>query len=299
MMKSRYLACACLAAGAIASVAPAATPVAEERPISPGAVVLVENLAGTVTVRGWDREVLQVTGTLGQSAEGLTVRGQQDRMEVRVEVPRHTHRGIEGNLQIRLPRSCRVELETVSAAISVEDLTGALIVESVAGGVEIGGPGGEVRVESVSGGVVITGPRDEVQVATISGSITLRGVRGSVEAATVSGGITIDGDGIRRLEAESTNGTVLVKGGLVRAPRIDIESLNGTVDIVLPKDFDASVSVSTFSGSIRNDFGQKPRRCSKFAPGEELEFTRGDGTGRIRIECFNGTVLLKSDSSRD
>jgi DUF4097 and DUF4098 domain-containing protein YvlB len=255
----------------------------------------VENVAGSVTVQGWDQDLLRVTGALGDRVEELQVRGSEDRVEIEVEIPRHAHGPIDANLQIQLPRSCRVELETVSAAVVVEDVTGELVVESVSGGVRINGPGGEVSVESVSGAVSITGNRDQVQVATISGPIQLVGVRGTVETASVSGGITIDGAGITRLEAESTNGKVLVSGGLVRAPRLDVESLNGTVEIHLPADFDATVSVSTFSGTIRNAFGQKARRCSKFAPGEELEFSRGSGAGRIRIECFNGTVRLERE----
>ena len=284
----------CLAMCAIAPQLMGAVAVNEVRSIAPDAVVLVENLAGSVTVRGWDRPSLEITGTIDDDVEGLEIEGSEERLTISVEIPRRHYRSTTADLEIRLPQGCRVEVETVSASVKASGMTGELSVETVSGQIEISGPGGEVLAESVSGTVTVRGGRDDVQVATISSAIVVEGVHGSVELASVSGSIRVRGIGIERLEMENTSGRITAEG-VVANPRVDIESLSGTVELRLPSGFDAAVSVSTFSGTIRNSFGEKARRCSKFAPGEELEFSRGSGSGRIRIENFSGTVILTTE----
>ena len=59
-------------------------------------------------------------------------------------------------------------------------------------------------------------------------------------------------------------------------------------------DFDGPVNaefdISTFNGDIRNCFGPKPERTSEYAPGRELRFREGQGSGRVRIKTLNGDV---------
>jgi hypothetical protein len=70
-----------------------------------------------------------------------------------------------------------------------------------------------------------------------------------------------------------------------------MESVNGTIDIEFTVPItSARFDIETFNGSIRNCFGPKPERTSKYSPGLELSFTIGDGDARIEIETLNGSV---------
>ncbi|MEO7917155.1 MAG: hypothetical protein ABIR16_05880, partial [Dokdonella sp.] len=71
----------------LASYAVAATPIDENRTVSPDARIEISNVKGSVTVRGWDRPEVTISGTLGDGSKGLTVDGGGDRLLIKVEPP--------------------------------------------------------------------------------------------------------------------------------------------------------------------------------------------------------------------
>ncbi|NIV17484.1 MAG: hypothetical protein GWN47_03550, partial [Woeseiaceae bacterium] len=74
--------------------------------------------------------------------------------------------------------------------------------------------------------------------------------------------------------------------------RLDVETVNGDVDIEFAGDVSARFDIETFNGDIRNCFGPEAERVSKYAPGYELKFTEGGGSGRVTIETLNGDLRL-------
>ena len=54
----------------------------------------------------------------------------------------------------------------------------------------------------------------------------------------------------------------------------------------------ARFDIETFNGNIRNCFGPDSVRTSKYAPGRELKFTEGGGSGRVTINTLNGNLRL-------
>ena len=73
---------------------------------------------------------------------------------------------------------------------------------------------------------------------------------------------------------------------------MSVETVNGSVDVEFVGDVSARINIETFNGGIRNCFGPKAERTSKYAPGWELDFTEGDGDGRVDISTMNGRVTL-------
>ena len=77
---------------------------------------------------------------------------------------------------------------------------------------------------------------------------------------------------------------------------------NGCLQFYLTMEFDSEVilngtvsaefDIETFNGSIRNCFGPKPERTSRYSPGLGLSFTQGDGNGNVVIETLNGSVRI-------
>jgi hypothetical protein len=61
---------------------------------------------------------------------------------------------------------------------------------------------------------------------------------------------------------------------------------------VFTKAVSARFDIETFNGSIRNCFGPKPERTSRYSPGLELSFTLGDGDSHVSIETLNGSVNI-------
>jgi hypothetical protein len=83
-----------------------------------------------------------------------------------------------------------------------------------------------------------------------------------------------------------------MQGKLVDDARLDVESISGDVRIDLAGPIAAEFDVSSFNGEIRNCFGPKSTRTDEYAPGRELRFREGAGSGRVRIKTLNGDISL-------
>ena len=213
---------------------------------------------------------------------------------IRVKVPHRHHGNVDANLVISVPEKSSIEVSAVSADITVSGILGKQALETVSGDVETTTAGNDVDAGSVSGDVDVTGngkPAD-FEAATVSGDLTLTNLAGRVDAESVSGDVEIIGGVFDDVYLESVNGDLEFHGELADGGDLSMESVNGTIDIVFARDPSARFDIETFNGSIRNCFGPKPERTSRYSPGLELSFTVGDGDSHVSVETLNGSVNI-------
>lgn len=264
---------------------------------APDGHVDVSNISGEVTVRGWSRDKVEVTGTLGKNVEELIFERDGDKITIKVKVPRHMGRGIESDLYISVPENSSIDVGAVSADINVADVRGEQRLNTVSGDVNTESAGSDVMAETVSGDVEVNGDgkQGETRANTVSGDVTLFRVAGIVSGESVSGDVVIDEGSFSRVDLGTVNGELIFQAELMKDGKLHAETVNGDVDVELAGDVSARIEVSTFNGRIRNCFGPEAQRTSKYAPGWNLSFTEGDGDGRIDISTMNGDVNLCRD----
>ncbi|MGB5469474.1 MAG: DUF4097 family beta strand repeat-containing protein [Woeseiaceae bacterium] len=254
----------------------------------------ISNIAGSISVTGWSRNAVEVTGTLGRNVEELIFERKKDKVTVKVKVPRHGGRGIDSDLHINVPQNSSIDVSAVSADIDVTDVLGEQRLHTVSGDVSTESAGSDVTAASVSGDVEVNGDKSDTdtQASTVSGDVTLFRVSGTVSAESVTGRVIVDEGSFSRADLNVVNGELLFQAGLRKDGKLSAETVNGAVDVELVGDVSATIDVSTVNGRIRNCFGPEPERTSKYAPGWSLRFTEGEGDGRVDISTVNGGVKL-------
>lgn len=257
----------------------------------------VTNIAGEVTVRGWSRSQVEVTGTLGKNVEELIFERDGDKITIKVKVPKHMGRGIDSDLHINVPQNNSIDVGAVSADIDVTDVRGEQRLHTVSGDVNTEAASSDVTAESVSGDVEVSGDNKdtETNASTVSGDVTLFRVAGTVSGESVSGDVIVDEGSFSRVDLSTVNGELVFQAELRKDGKLSAETVNGDVDVELAGKISARIDISTFNGKIRNCFGPDAERTSKYAPGWSLDFTEGDGDGRIDISTMNGGVSLCRD----
>lgn len=257
----------------------------------------ISNIAGEVTVVGWSRDQVEVSGTLGKNVEELVFERDGDKVTIKVKVPKRTGRGIDSDLHISVPKNSSIDVGAVSADIDVTDVLGEQRLHTVSGDVTTEAAGSDITAESVSGDIEVSGNRQDTETSagTVSGSVTLFRVAGSVSGESVSGDVIVDEGSFDRVDLSSVNGELVFDAELRKKGKLSAETVNGDVDIELAGEVSARIDVSTFNGRIRNCFGPEAERSSKYAPGWSLNFTEGGGDGRIDISTMNGGVNLCRD----
>ncbi|MDH3814866.1 MAG: DUF4097 domain-containing protein [Acidobacteriota bacterium] len=271
-----------------------AQPVSETYPIGPGAEVDIDVLSGTVTIVAGSGGLVEVTGTLGDGVESLEIDGDEDGVYIEVEYDEHYHgkQQVDTDLTIRVPAGVVLSVETVSASISVDGVTGELDLETVSGNVEIATMPAALDIETVSGNISVASAPADSDVSSVSGHIEIQAAGGSIDVENVSGKTMIYGGFIDDGDLESVSGDITCHAIPGPDGSLDIETMSGTITLMIDTTLVASFDLSTFSGLIENQVGPEPTRTSKYTPGKELYFNTGTGGPNISLESFSGSIKL-------
>lgn len=295
MMIRHAVAATALALGACAAWAEEA--IDKRAPAEAAGEVEVSNVAGSVTISGWDRNEVHVTGTLGDEVERLDFTTSGGRTLIKVIAERRGHWGggdIDTKLDIRVPKASRLDVNTVSADVSVSGVIGPQRLQTVSGEVSTDIEREDVEVKTVSGEVSLRGQNHPgvLTVTTVSGDINASRVAGEVTANTVSGEIELSLDKLTRARVRTTSGDLSLSGTLAPKARVDTESISGETRLDLRGKVNAQFDIQSFSGEIDNCFGPQARATQKYGPGSELHFTAGDGSAEVRMSTLSGDISL-------
>lgn len=286
---------------AIALAAVAAAPAFADQSINvtrtatPDATVHINNIAGSVKIVGWDKNSVQITGHLGSSNQHLKVTGEKDYIDIHVQYPRHSDIDQGTVLVVQLPRGSTVEAHTVSAPIDVQQVVGPQRLKAVSGNVTLESKSQEISAESVSGNVEIKGSaaKAHVEASSVSGDVEIAGISGELDGNSVSGNVTAADSKLQRAKMGSTSGDLMYGGPIESSGVYEFHTTSGDVVLKLSAKPDAKFDIETFSGDIRNDFGPKAEPTRRYGPGQELHFTSGKGSARVRAETLSGDIELR------
>ncbi len=129
------------------------------------------------------------------------------------------------------------------------------------------------QVETVNGSVNITNSNNLTKASTVNGQVIATNLRGTAELSTVNGTIEANFD---QLQSSS---------------RINLNTVNGQVNLVIPSDANATVRADTLNGQITNDFGL-PVRKGEYV-GRDLYGRIGSGEVQIKLNSVNGGLHIK------
>ncbi len=292
-MKLQLLTLALLAG--LSAPAWAGKPIDETHALDRRGTVGIENVKGRIEVRVWDRPEVHIGGSLGDGVERFEVEGGGDRLDIEVKYPNNNRNTEPTTLLLKVPTLASLDIDGVAVDIDVVGTAGAeLSIDSVSGNVVVAGAPNEADIESVSGEVRVTLNSSNVSVQSVSGNVDLRGrLNGEIEAETVSGDLQIDtrGERAHNVTASSVSGDITIRSGLADGGKIGTESVSGDITVIAPKSLSARVSGESFSGDLSAPGANVNR--AKYGPGSDFEQRYGTGNGEIRIETFSGTGKLE------
>ncbi len=288
----RILSWAC-AAALLSAAAGAQTDIEKRVDARADGTVEITNIAGSITVAGWDKTQVEITGTLGRGVKELDVDSSGGRVEIEVEYGRRSHYGGSTVLDIRLPRGSRVIVESVSASVEIVDVDGEVEVESVSGSVLVEGRPQSAEVETVSGKIEVQDAVESVSAESVNGTITVGGGR-DIEADAVSGNIYLRGiEDLKRADLGVVSGRIEIEADLAKGADVTASTHSGSIELVLPASVSARFEATSFRGRIRNELGPEARQVGRFTPEQELEFKTGSGDARVRLETFSGRISIR------
>ena len=260
--------------------------------MSPGGVVEIANVVGLINVQGWDRAEVQVVARLGRDVERLDVLQEADRTRVRVVLPRRGNIKGSSDLTVRVPRDASVEVNAVSADVTVSETTGRQVLKTVSGNVQTQIEAADADITAVSGDVRLRGAglATNVQVNSVSGDLLLENFAGLVDAVSVSGDVTVNMANATDIRIRSTSGDVALQAALARDTRVEVTTVSGDIRADTPSPVGFMADIQTFSGDIGGCLDVAVERTSKYAPGQRLRVRHGEGQATLRLKSMSGDI---------
>ena len=222
-------------------------------PLSATGRVSLENINGGVQIKAWDRAALQL--------DAIKKAYRKDRLdEAKIDVT-----STEENIRIKTEypsgnqnfRSGEGRYNNPAIVEYVLTVPRKAMLETI---------------ELVNGSLDIDGVEGDVKASSINGKVVARGLMGEAKLSTING----------QLHATFTK--------LDDAKPISLNSVNGSVNLIIPSDANAAIRASTVHGGISNDFGLQVRHGDYV--GHNLDGQIGNGGPRIKLENVNGSIKI-------
>jgi hypothetical protein len=126
---------------------------------------------------------------------------------------------------------------------------------------------------------------DEIKL--INGSLDITGVSGEVRASCINGRLEAH-DLSGRARLSTINGRLDARFNQLGGSPLELNSVNGSVELTIPSDSKAEIEASTVSGNIDNDFGLHVNHHRYV--GHDLRGELAGGGTRIELKNVNGRI---------
>jgi DUF4097 and DUF4098 domain-containing protein YvlB len=221
-------------------------------PLSATGRVSIENINGGVHINVWDQNEVKVDAVKrGRQREGLD--------EVKIEVV-----NTADSVRIKTQYPDQTFNEQGSRHYNPASVEYTLTIPRKA------------QLDSaqlINGSLDIEGAEGDVKADCVNGRIKANGLMGEVRLSTVNGGI---------------EATIL---RLNDARGVTLNSVNGTIDLIMPANASAQIKANTIHGAITNDFGLQVNDGQYV--GHDLSGQIGSGGPRVRLNNVNGPISIK------
>lgn len=244
-----------------------------------------------VIVTGWNRNEVRIDGETDDgrfdidiSSRAVTIGARGSYGPARVD-----------RLTVSVPVNTRVRINNTGGDISVSGTRSAVDLVTFNGDVSVSDASERVDVKTFNGDVEVERVTGRVVVNASNGDVQLDQVRGDIEIGTLNGDVDLTGVTSSNVKVKTMSGEITYDGTLDAAGQYSFDAFSGGIDLAIPSGTGATLSVSTYSGSVDSDFPLtlRPGGTSKSSRGKSMTFTLGNGGANITLESFSGEIRIR------
>jgi DUF4097 and DUF4098 domain-containing protein YvlB len=247
----------------------------------------VNNFAGDVNIKVWDKDAVRVEVT---TSDRETVDIKQGEQTVTVR-SRSLRGGRPRSLDytISVPSWMAITVAGTYADVTMEGVGGDVSVETTHGDVKVRGGSGFVSLKSVQGEITLEKAKGRVEVRAVNESIHLADINGDLSAESTNGSIILDRIDSGNVDLYTVNGNISYDGAIKDKGLYRLTTHNGLIAMPIADKANALLTVRTYNGGFRSTFpiGDPEKRNKRFT------VTLGNGSAHVELESFGGTISLR------
>jgi DUF4097 and DUF4098 domain-containing protein YvlB len=268
----------------------AITPTDQTVQVAKGTKLDVNNFAGDVNIKVWDKDAVRVevnnsdreTVDINKGEQTLTIRSRS----LRGGRPRSL------DYTISVPAWMPIAVAGTYADVTMEGVGADISVETTHGDVKVRGGSGFVSLKSVQGEITLEKAKGRIEVRAVNESIHLADIAGDLSAESTNGSILLDRIDSANVDLYTVNGNISYDGAVKDKGLYRLTTHNGLIAMPVADKANATLTVRTYNGGFRSTFpiGDPDKRNKRFT------VTLGNGSAHVELESFGGTISLRRPS---
>lgn len=258
--------------------APAAAHRMEKRfPVEVRPVVTIRNFHGRINVKSWQKpEVLVVASHTSEKSE-VDAEQAGNRIDIITHVLENVSpQELEANYEITVPEETELQVKTDSGWVVIERVAGDMMIDTVAANVDL---------REVAGYLVIK---------TVGGSLLCFRCAGRIDFNSISGNVKFDQPISSNVRASTQTGSIFFDGNFLRGGMYMLRTYSGPIEVRF-SDSDAFDLRAGTRGVVDSQVKLKEPAHKSSTPSrfsKSLFGTFNDGTARVELTSFNGTIRI-------
>jgi putative adhesin len=256
--------------------------------VTKGTKLDVNNFAGDVSIKVWDRDAVRVEVT-HSDRETVDIKPGEQTLLVR---SRSVRGGPPRSLDytITVPKWMAIAVNGTYADVTMDGVGGDVTVETTRGDINITGGSGVVLLKSIQGLVNLQKAKGRIEVRAVNEGMHLSDISGDLSAETTNGSIILDRVDSGNVDLYTVNGNISYDGPIKDKGVYRLTTHNGMIAVAIPERVNATLMVRTYNGSFRSTF---PVKQDDQNPRKRLTLTLGNGSAHLELESFGGTIALR------
>lgn len=250
--------------------------------IAPNGTLDVVNNSGTVTLHSGSGHQVLVTYTVHSDKVEVDQNATRQRVELRTHaLPNEKPTADEAKVdyEITLPAGVSINVTTVSATVTADNLSGDIGLSSETGNVDVKNVSkSHLRIRSMNAAVSL----DNVTASTID----VQSTAGAVQLKNVTG---------QRVAANTSSGNIDYRGDCSGGGDYLFTTHSGAIDMTLPETASVDLTARSTSGSVENAFPLREKTHNTFVPQQGRSFagTSNSGLSSVELQSFSGKIRVK------
>ncbi|HZD92625.1 MAG TPA: DUF4097 family beta strand repeat-containing protein [Candidatus Sulfotelmatobacter sp.] len=252
--------------------------------VAPGGNVNIVNAAGSVTLYAAPgRQVVISYTTHSDKVEvDQGASASKGRLELRTHAlagQKPTAEEARVDYDIAVPAGISVNVNTVSAPITADGLSGDITLSSETGQL-----------------VVRNASKSHIQTRSMTAPVTLSNVTNAkVDIHSSGGAVKLENVSGPRVTVGTGSGNIDYRGDCSGGGDYIMTTHSGAIDMVLPPTASVDLTARSNSGSVENEFPLQEKTHHSFVPQQGRSFagTSNSGSSSVELQSFSGKIRVK------
>jgi hypothetical protein len=248
-------------------------------PVKRHPVITIHNPSGKLTIQSWARPEVMVVADHASNQIGIELvqKGNMITVSTRVLVENIHPQDLRADYTITVPQDAELQVHDDAGTVQVIRVYGDTAVETQTAGVDLEDVSGYLNVQTVGGSVDCIRCNGRVEIRSFTGNLRLlQGHNSNVWAHTNTGSILFDSD--------------IMPSGIYR-----LTNYSGPIELRFSPWDSFTVHATSLRGQVNNEAGitpvlRTPPPISRYA--QTLVGNQGGGLAQIEMSSFSGTINI-------